>query len=550
MNNILFYFFKYFIVSQLILLPVVISYIGLRRTYNNYKYQWSLHRVILILTLVIPIFLFLKPEVIPVKNVVAPVKVSSGVEELQYAEPQNNLEYAGVLVIPQTDSEALVPVVQILDLYLLLESIPLLVLCIGFFLVLKLFVFEYYKMYRLKKSISYSEKYKGIQVFTSSLISSPFSYGVIRPLIFLPENLDKSEKSIVITHELNHINGNHLLWLKIEVILKRIFWINPVYYILNYHGNELRELVCDEESIKEVNFKDYGRALINSAKNNLIIKNLNCTYWGGESLLKKRIDKLIGEKKMPKGINKLTPYVSLLFVFILSIAVPVASFSKDEIITDSVVVENSSYRDFLKLSNEKGALAGGYELNMKEVIESIPSDERNLFPLGFPVHGGEGRVTLPWGSNVDPFTGKNYFHTAFDIANKLGKKIVATGAGKVVDTGSNPKGHGNYIVLKHKDNFYSVYAQLQKIGVNKGQLVEKDDILGTLGSSGRSTGPHLHYSISHIPEEYKNIHSFFDRMVSLNPFYFLPDSFIEIYMPEDFKNIKKFDYNHFKDLLH
>ncbi|OEH86003.1 hypothetical protein BHU72_14720 [Desulfuribacillus stibiiarsenatis] len=109
-------------------------------------------------------------------------------------------------------------------------------------------------------------------------------------------------------------------------------------------------------------------------------------------------------------------------------------------------------------------------------------------------------ISSPYGMRIDPFTGKLAFHTGIDIPGSFGDPIQATQNGKVIRIEEEAKGngYGNVIYIEHKigrDTFTTVYAHLLNILVEEGQTVEQGERIGTIGSSGRSTGPHLHFEI-------------------------------------------------------
>jgi murein DD-endopeptidase MepM/ murein hydrolase activator NlpD len=86
-------------------------------------------------------------------------------------------------------------------------------------------------------------------------------------------------------------------------------------------------------------------------------------------------------------------------------------------------------------------------------------------------------------------------HTGIDIANRTGTPIYAADAGYVVAAGRDTWGYGNQVVIDHGNGFKTRYAHLQQISVKAGQTVKKNQQIGTMGSTGRSTGPHLHFEV-------------------------------------------------------
>ena len=112
-------------------------------------------------------------------------------------------------------------------------------------------------------------------------------------------------------------------------------------------------------------------------------------------------------------------------------------------------------------------------------------------PLGPPVWG---RITSRYGYRIDPFTGKYEFHEGVDIRAPWGTRVRATADGKVIYAGWKG-GYGKVVILKHAYGFRTMYAHLSRIKVKPGQWVKSGDIVGYVGSTGRSTGPHVHYEV-------------------------------------------------------
>lgn len=106
------------------------------------------------------------------------------------------------------------------------------------------------------------------------------------------------------------------------------------------------------------------------------------------------------------------------------------------------------------------------------------------------------KVTSPYGVRLDPFTKKIAFHGGIDFKAKKGSEVNAALNGTVEYAGR--KGlYGNVVILKHKKGYKTLYAHLHKPLVKKGQKVTRKDVIGLAGSTGRSTGPHLHFELHH-----------------------------------------------------
>ena len=112
-------------------------------------------------------------------------------------------------------------------------------------------------------------------------------------------------------------------------------------------------------------------------------------------------------------------------------------------------------------------------------------------PLGIPV---SGRITSKFGRRIDPINGKAAYHRGLDIRGRMGSEIRTTADGIVIAQNYD-KIRGKYIKIDHDNGFVTKYAHLKKSLVQEGDVVERGQVIGLVGNSGRSTGPHLHYEI-------------------------------------------------------
>lgn len=106
-----------------------------------------------------------------------------------------------------------------------------------------------------------------------------------------------------------------------------------------------------------------------------------------------------------------------------------------------------------------------------------------------------GWVTSVYGQRVSPFTGFLQQHSGIDIANRMGTPIVAPATGIVIQAGRDT-GLGKMVAISHGYGIKTVYGHLSEIFVKVGQKVKRGDKIAAMGSTGRSTGPHLHYEVS------------------------------------------------------
>lgn len=106
----------------------------------------------------------------------------------------------------------------------------------------------------------------------------------------------------------------------------------------------------------------------------------------------------------------------------------------------------------------------------------------------------QGYMTSRFGYRMSPFTGKRHFHRGIDLVNKIGTPVKASASGRVVFAGKELY-WGNAVFIEHRDGIVSKYGHMSEIKIRRGESVSRGDVIGLIGMSGRTTGPHLHYQI-------------------------------------------------------
>lgn len=130
---------------------------------------------------------------------------------------------------------------------------------------------------------------------------------------------------------------------------------------------------------------------------------------------------------------------------------------------------------------------------IKEVASSRKSNIDNI-PSVLPLNINYASISGGYGMHRDPVTDKAVFHSGLDLAATEGLPVYATANGKVI-VADRRNIHGNMVAIDHGSNYESRYMHLSKVEVESGQSVRKGDRIGTVGSTGKSTGPHLHYEV-------------------------------------------------------
>ena len=148
-----------------------------------------------------------------------------------------------------------------------------------------------------------------------------------------------------------------------------------------------------------------------------------------------------------------------------------------DILTKQIVIQSKSLDEIAILATEK-----------QKLLEAIPAIQ--------PVNNEDlTRMASGFGYRTDPFTKERKFHWGMDFTAPRGTPIYASGDGVVRRADNTATGYGNHIVIEHGFGYESLYAHLFKYNVRVGQKVKRGDLIGFVGSTGRSEAPHLHYEI-------------------------------------------------------
>ena len=186
-------------------------------------------------------------------------------------------------------------------------------------------------------------------------------------------------------------------------------------------------------------------------------------------------------------------------------------FGMEEIPLESreAVFGEHRYADYLGLDHQALMTAAAQRMDAMAhaaYIQSVSYDEVKVFsaragdmasciPSIYPVNPKTVHMTSPFGARFHPIRKAVVFHEGVDLAGPAGQPVYATGDGVVESTQINFSGYGNVIVIDHGFGYKTRYAHLKEIKVTEGQVVIRGDRIGLLGSSGLSTGPHLHYEV-------------------------------------------------------
>lgn len=144
------------------------------------------------------------------------------------------------------------------------------------------------------------------------------------------------------------------------------------------------------------------------------------------------------------------------------------------------------------------------QLRLLDQVSSRNKLEDELYLQGRPITWGW--LSSRYGYRTDPFTGKRRWHAGVDLAGKEGSDIITVGAGVVTFAGDR-FGYGNLVEVDHGEGLVTRYAHAKTVKVETGDVVQKGQVVALMGSTGRSTGPHVHFEVirngkTENPEKY------------------------------------------------
>jgi len=281
----------------------------------------------------------------------------------------------------------------------------------------------------------------------------PFTMGTLRPIVYLPRSIVEGDGDALeasIAHELAHVAALDDLAIHCQRVIGILFFFHPVMWLTGRRLDEHRELARDLAVIKRGRFcsRRYGKGLLRA------VTDVGRPALGMAALgtrLSTRIRALAA-----RGAVHEPEYLPSMLLILGLLSLPVIGFGH------------------------------------RSPAPGAPGLESRWWT---PIP--EGTVSSGFGPRRGPFTGESVHHRGVDIVAAQGRPIVASRSGRVSKSVRQPgdSAWGKQIVLQHEGGYQSIYAHLDKVFVEKGEAVEQGTIIGTVGSTGRVTGPHLHFEI-------------------------------------------------------
>ena len=170
------------------------------------------------------------------------------------------------------------------------------------------------------------------------------------------------------------------------------------------------------------------------------------------------------------------------------------STQKLDQISKQLYVQSKSFDDVVKMAKNKEQMLASIP-----AIQPISNKDLTHIPSGF-------------GWRTDPIYKTAEFHPGLDFTANTGTKIYATGDGVVAEANANAQGYGNHVIINHGFGYQTLYGHMSRMAVYPGQKVKRGELIGYVGSTGRSTGPHVHYEVIKNGDKVNPINYFFNDL--------------------------------------
>ncbi len=286
---------------------------------------------------------------------------------------------------------------------------------------------------------------RSVGIYQTSLVHTPMMSGLISPRILIPEGLigklDTQDWSSILMHELVHVRRWDVFWNQLMAVLLIVNWFNPLMWVAYKRMREDQELSCDSRVLEHTGRLEYGRTLLKLTEWTQAGYRLSWMSWlptyyaGKKSMTRRRVEMI---KQFTEGKRVWTPLVLLGLVVVI-----VLTFTEKD--------------------------TSALPLAEQEAVFVSPA---------------AGKINVRFAQE----------HPFISIAGESGTPVYASAEGKVEQADYVPV-EGNHIRIAHSGGYVTLYSHLEHIQVAAGQRVRAGDQIGTIGSTGHSTGPHLKFTL-------------------------------------------------------
>lgn len=350
----------------------------------------------------------------------------------------------------------------------------------------------------------------------SGAVKTPFTSGFLRPVIYLPENMEIGQEKLVIEHEKMHIKRFDYLVKPFAFFVCCIYWFHPLVWAAFYLMEQDMETSCDEAVLRKIGFdrkKDYASTLLFMAGEQKWKAGYPIAF--GENSVKSRIRHAVKVKKPSKWTIALSAVLVIIIVGMLSVNRAEAGKAPEEQwrapdnnneVTehdyygaapgaDSGKEMESTYIPVMEQGDVGTITNFDPERDQFEVLLLTDTGVHNDLEIRYSYPVVYSGISDVFGTRVHPVTQEELLHSGVDFAAERGTPITAAADGTVAETGFDAE-CGNYIILQHSNGDFTYYACCEEILAGEGSAVKRRQRIATVGSTGKSTGAHLHFALS------------------------------------------------------
>ena len=310
----------------------------------------------------------------------------------------------------------------------------------------------------------------------------------------MPEDLRGEAFTLVLAHELAHVKARDCLKKVLFAACLCLYWWNPLVWRMVKAAGEDLELSCYEAVLHALGpgcKKAYALTLLSMAEHAPKPAPL-CSCFAGHSF-ETRIRAILAYRRVPAraGIVAAAAFLLAACVFATQ-AVPATRVTQEAALTEEVSISEPAK------APEPVSPAPKPAENEQAVI-SEPEPEAEVLPepapkYVFPLENTEAAVTDTFGWREHPVSGTMAFHSGVDLEAEGGSNVLAGADGTVLLAEYNAA-YGYFVQLTHENGVQTLYAHLQELLVSPGDEVKQGQIIALSGSSGWTTGPHLHLGV-------------------------------------------------------
>jgi len=316
------------------------------------------------------------------------------------------------------------------------------------------------------------KKLQKVRLLRVDVMTSPVLFGILRPVILLPQKQMSSYRlKLALLHETAHLEHCDLWHKRLLLAVCALHWFSPFAHLLMCHSGKIFELACDEcvaEKLNAEERREYAMAVVESAGRGFVSSNFSSTFSSSAAQMKRRLENIMNMKSsasFSKSANVTLIVVLIICGVFVSSACTAQAMSPEKVVLSATVPADVEVSRF-----DNGTSVDTNEDNDTSFV--LPVDDKHYVSLGFGSYGHEG----------------------IDFISQDEGPIYAVAAGTVVKAESDDA-YGNYVIIDHGDGMQTLYAHCSELLVREGERVGDGSEIAKIGSTGRSTGPHLHFEL-------------------------------------------------------